>query len=180
VREILGREDGSPPPVDLSAEKRNGDFVRSQIRAGALTAVHDLSDGGLAIAIAEMSLASGLGATIVPPPGPKHAAWFGEDQARYAVTVPAGSDGPTLQAARAAGVPARRIGTVGGEAVVLAGFTIDLSRMRARHEGWFPRYMDAVRSDWPGREAGLTPAPAAPTLKPPRWRFRANGETSCR
>ena len=42
-----GREDGAPPPVDLAAERRNGDFVRALIRAGKVSAVHDLSDGGL-------------------------------------------------------------------------------------------------------------------------------------
>ncbi|MDQ4061470.1 MAG: phosphoribosylformylglycinamidine synthase subunit PurL, partial [Pseudomonadota bacterium] len=47
LREILGREDGAPPPVDLGAELRNGDFVRGLIEAGRVTACHDLSDGGL-------------------------------------------------------------------------------------------------------------------------------------
>jgi phosphoribosylformylglycinamidine synthase len=142
LREILGREDGPPPPVDLMAERRNGNFVRGQIRAGALTAVHDISDGGMAIAVAEMGFASGLGATIVRHPGRMDAALFGEDQARYVVTVAAGRDGVVLEAANAAGVPATRIGTVGGEAIVLAGSSLGLNRMRERHEGWFPGYMD--------------------------------------
>ena len=64
LREILGREDGPPPPVDLAHEKRVGDFVRGLIREGKVTAVHDLSDGGLAVALAEMAIASGIGATI--------------------------------------------------------------------------------------------------------------------
>jgi phosphoribosylformylglycinamidine synthase len=89
-----------------------------------------------------MGLASGLGATIVRHPGRMDAALFGEDQARYVVTVAAGRDGVVLEAATAAGVPATRIGTVDGEAIVLAGSSLGLNRMRARHEGWFPRYMD--------------------------------------
>ena len=64
LREILGREDGPPPPVDLAHEKRVGDFVRGLIRDGCVTAVHDLSDGGLAVALAEMAMASGIGATV--------------------------------------------------------------------------------------------------------------------
>ena len=69
LREILGREDGPPPPVDLAHEKRVGDFVRGLIRDGLVTAVHDLSDGGLAVALAEMAMASGIGATVDEPDG---------------------------------------------------------------------------------------------------------------
>jgi len=64
LREILSREDGAPPPVDLEAEKRNGDYVRSLIRMRRLHAVHDLSDGGLAIAACEMAFSSNLGVTL--------------------------------------------------------------------------------------------------------------------
>src|SRR5690606_21641102 len=64
LREIGGKEAGAPPPVDLEAERRNGDFVREQILAGRVTACHDLSDGGLLVAIAEMAMAGGVGATL--------------------------------------------------------------------------------------------------------------------
>ena len=59
LRDICGREEGAPPPVDLAAERRNGDFVRALIRDGLVTAAHDLSDGGLAVALAEMAMAVG-------------------------------------------------------------------------------------------------------------------------
>src|SRR5439155_22336393 len=83
LREIEGREDGPPPPVDLAAERRNGDFVRGQIAAGQVAACHDLSDGGLLVAITEMAMAGGHGVMLDPfPPGlPAHAWLFGEDQA---------------------------------------------------------------------------------------------------
>src|SRR5690606_5454207 len=58
LRELLGREEGAPPPVDLAAERRNGDFVRDEILAGKVKACHDISDGGLAVAVAEMCLAA--------------------------------------------------------------------------------------------------------------------------
>ena len=92
LRDICGREEGAPPPVDLAAEKRNGDVVRGMIHAGTATAVHDVSDGGLLIALAEMAIASGIGAQLLAAPAAivPHAYWFGEDQARYIVTVPAG------------------------------------------------------------------------------------------
>src|SRR5690606_30973935 len=92
LRDIEGEPRGAPPPVDLAAERRNGDFVRQQIQIGTLSACHDLSDGGLAVALAEMALASGCGADIAEgagqPGNPPLAAWlFGEDQARYLVTT---------------------------------------------------------------------------------------------
>src|SRR5476651_116964 len=90
LRDVCGREEGAPPPVDLAAEKRNGDVVRGMIRAGTATSVHDVSDGGLLIALAEMAIAGGIGARLLPAPAAivPHAWWFGEDQARYIVTVP--------------------------------------------------------------------------------------------
>ena len=87
LREILGREEGAPPPVDLASEKRHGDFIRGFIRSGQVTAVHDISDGGLASALIEMALASKtLGASVGAL---DHVALFAEDQARYVVTCPA-------------------------------------------------------------------------------------------
>src|SRR5690242_13157716 len=87
LRDICGREEGAPPPVDLIEESENGNVVRGLIADGLVTAVHDVSDGGLLVAIAEMAMASGIGATLEPVPEdtPAHAFWFGEDQARYLV-----------------------------------------------------------------------------------------------
>ncbi|MEA2739803.1 MAG: phosphoribosylformylglycinamidine synthase subunit PurL [Acetobacteraceae bacterium] len=91
LREITGREDGAPPPVDLVAEKANGDFVRSHILNGTIRACHDVSDGGILVAVAEMAMASGTGARLSAHPRdiPGHAFWFGEDQERNAVGVDA-------------------------------------------------------------------------------------------
>src|ERR1700753_1309335 len=90
LRDICGREEGAPPPVDLAAEKRNGDVVRGMIRSGTATAAHDISDGGLLIALAEMAIAGGIGAQLLAAPASivPHAYWFGEDQARFLVPVP--------------------------------------------------------------------------------------------
>ncbi len=89
LREILGREDGPAPTVDLAAERRTGEFVRELIADGTITAVHDCSDGGAAVAMAEMALAGGIGfTTYVAPDLPLLAGlYFGEDQGRYLVTV---------------------------------------------------------------------------------------------
>lgn len=146
VRDILGRRAAdAPPPVDLTVERRNGDFVRAEIRAGALTAVHDASDGGLFAALAEMAMAGGIGATVEAPKDlPLHAWAFGEDQARYVVTLPETMVKPFLDRAAKAGVPASRIGATGGNELTLAGGNpISLTRLKAAHEGWFPAYMAA-------------------------------------
>ena len=144
LREICEREEGAPPPVDLAAERRNGDFVRSLIADGAVTAVHDVSDGGLLVALSEMAMASGIGAELERPPIAAHAFWFGEDQARYVLTADAGKAARILDKARAAGAPAREIGTTGGDAFTVAGERpILVARLREAFEGWLPAYMSA-------------------------------------
>jgi phosphoribosylformylglycinamidine synthase len=144
LREILGREDGAPPPVDLATERRNGEFVRSLIAKGEVRAVHDLSDGGLAVAAAEMALASGVGARLkAPGESAPHGFLFGEDQARYLVAA----DGPEsiLAQARAAGVAVTVVGEAGGEAFAAEGlFDIPLSRLVEVHEAWMPGYMEGA------------------------------------
>jgi len=144
LREICGREEGAPPPVDLVEERENGDAVRALIAGGRVTAVHDLSDGGLLVALAEMAMASGIGAALDAPPSdtPAHAYWFGEDQARYLVTVPAADAEAVIAIARTAGVLAARIGTTGGAAIALPGERAILVKALAeRFEGWLPNYM---------------------------------------
>ncbi|HUG62731.1 MAG TPA: phosphoribosylformylglycinamidine synthase subunit PurL, partial [Methylomirabilota bacterium] len=142
LRDVLGREDGAPPPVDLAAERRNGDFVRGLIEHGAVTACHDLSDGGLGVALAEMAMAGGVGADVALDGVTPHVALFAEDQARYLVTVPAGTAEAALSAAESAGVKALRLGQVGGERLNLGAVAaISVAELCAAHEGWFPRYM---------------------------------------
>jgi phosphoribosylformylglycinamidine synthase len=145
LREIAGREEGAPPPVDLAAERRNGDFVRARILAGGVRACHDVSDGGLLVALAEMALAGDVGATLEPPPAglPAHAFWFGEDQGRYVLAVEDGA--ALLAAAAAAGVPAARIGRAGGPGgalVIPGGRSISLAGLREVHEGFLPALME--------------------------------------
>ena len=141
---VSGREDGAPPPVDLAVERRNGDFVRSLIVSGLVDTVHDLSDGGLAVALAEMAIAGGIGATLPEAPAglPAHAYLFGEDQARYLLSVDPENVPDLLYSANAQGIPAAVIGITGGQDLTLpAGETISVSDLREVHEGWLPTYM---------------------------------------
>ncbi|SEL74619.1 phosphoribosylformylglycinamidine synthase subunit II [Bosea lupini] len=140
---VCGREEGAPPPVDLAVERRNGEFVRSLITAGRLSACHDLSDGGLAVALAEMAMAKGIGATIAAlPAGPAHAVLFGEDQGRYLLSLPAGAAEAVVAEAKAAGVPALIIGKTGGSELVLPGeVAVSVAALSKTHESWLPDYM---------------------------------------
>jgi phosphoribosylformylglycinamidine synthase len=140
LREVAGREEGAPPPVDLAAERRNGDFVRGEILAGRVRACHDVSDGGLLVAVAEMALAGTTGVTLRAGGG-DHGFWFGEDQARYVLAVERAD--PLLAAAAAAGVPAQILGRAGGADLTLPdGHTMSLASLRAMHERFFPAWMD--------------------------------------
>jgi phosphoribosylformylglycinamidine synthase len=144
LRDLCGREAGTPPPVDLALEKRNGEFVRDLIREQTAIAVHDLSDGGLLVAVAEMAMASGIGARLygAPVTMPPHAFWFGEDQARYIVTVAADAVDAVAVRARAASVPLRRLGQTGGDALTLPGERPILVKVLSeRFESWLPTYM---------------------------------------
>jgi phosphoribosylformylglycinamidine synthase len=142
LREIEGSEAGAPPPIDLAAERRNGDFVRAMIRSGRVAACHDLSDGGLLVGLAEMAMAGMRGISLDPLPAelPVHAYLFGEDQGRYLVET---SDPQLfLKAASAAGVPARVIGSVGGGSLTLPGAgAISVDALRTTNEAWLPGYM---------------------------------------
>ena len=145
LREVLGREEGPPPAVDLEAERRNGDFVRATIRAGHVRCCHDLSDGGLLVAVAEMALAGSIGAVVEIPEAkavPDTAWLFGEDQARYLLAVDPAMLETLETEAKRAGVPLSRIGETGGTALKVGGVaSISLEELRHAHEHWLPAYM---------------------------------------
>src|SRR5271170_6933389 len=139
---VAGREEGAPPPVDLAAERRNGAFVASLIRGSQVSAVHDLSDGGLAVALAEMALAGGIGATIAAE-DTEHAFFFGEDQARYVLTATPAETGTIAEQAKRLKVPFLRIGATGGMTLKLgAAAPVALLALREAYENWLPDFMD--------------------------------------
>ncbi|MGN6748883.1 MAG: phosphoribosylformylglycinamidine synthase subunit PurL [Xanthobacteraceae bacterium] len=141
LRDLCGREEGAPPPVDLAAERRHGDFVRSLIRDGLITAAHDVADGGVLVALAEMAMASGIGAVLEAPPGiPAYAFWFGEDQARYVITT--AHSQPVLERAKTAGVPLTALGATGGTLLAVSGERpLRVDDLKRRFEAWLPAYM---------------------------------------
>ena len=147
LREIHGLEMGAPPPLDLDEEKRNGDLVRNLIKQGTVSACHDISDGGLLIAIAEMALASikdamFLGVKITNPTNiPDHAFFFGEEQSRYILTSPDANS--ILEIAKRHNVTAKILGktTKNQELTIDKIGNISLQRCFEINERWLPEYM---------------------------------------
>jgi phosphoribosylformylglycinamidine synthase len=139
---IQNRRDGAPPPVDLAGERKTGDLMRKLIRDGSVSAVHDVSDGGLLVAVAEMALAGSIGVALADYEGPLplHAMLFGEDQGRYIVATSQASE--IVTRAEQAGIPCRPIGETGGDAITIPGEApVTLGRLLDLHEGWLPHYM---------------------------------------
>ncbi|MFA5969363.1 MAG: phosphoribosylformylglycinamidine synthase subunit PurL [Sphingomonas sp.] len=149
LREILGREDGPPPPVDLMAERRTGAFIRAQIEAEALSAVHDVSDGGIAVAVAEMALAGDIGAMLsLPTPNGLAATYFAEDQGLYVVTVRDEHLNDFLHASTRAGVAVERLGRTILNRIIIECPATDhvasLDDLRTAHQGFFPTLMNGT------------------------------------
>jgi len=142
ARNLAGNPHAAPPPVDLDAERRNGLFIQGQIESGVITAAHDIGDGGLAVAIAEMCMAGPVGAHIdLPSGGSRHGWAFGEDQARYVVMTDDAA--ALLAAARDADVPAAAIGSTrdGGELQFGDETAISVQDLHALVEATIPNLM---------------------------------------
>jgi phosphoribosylformylglycinamidine synthase len=137
AREIHGVEAGDAPPVDLTAEKTHGTFIRRLIDDVAITACHDVSDGGIAVAVAEMAMAGGIGCTLERIDDA--AFWFGEDQARYIVTTKTPVD--FMEKGKHAHIPVTRIGLTGGIAFVVDGVSAEIAELVACNEAWLPDYI---------------------------------------
>src|SRR4051794_13564256 len=137
-----GRRDGPPPPIDLQQEKVLGGAIRDLVARAIATSVHDVSDGGLLIAISEMALAGNTGVEIsLSETGPLAALMFAEDQGRYLVTTR--DEYLLAKALDMLPIDCRKIGKIGGDAVSGRGFSVSLTDLRAAHEGFFPKLMGA-------------------------------------
>lgn len=148
LREVEGREEGAAPPVHLAEEKRHGDFVRGLIEQGMVDNVHDLSDGGLLVAVAEMALAGDRGAELAAAPASSNPIpfFFGEDQGRYLIALPEDVARNVSAAAKEAGIPHTLIGrTINRKLLSVAGAgEVTLERLSTAHENWFPDYMGGL------------------------------------
>ncbi len=146
LSQIHSDHEGPPPPVDLASERKNGDFVRALIRAGTTSNVHDCSDGGLAIALAEMAMASGIGATISQPDSQDlTASFFGENQGRYILTIAPENLSKIVEQANCLDIAIQQIGTTGSDALKLGDArAISIADLTNAHEAWFPQFMQKL------------------------------------
>ena len=136
-----GKTGDRPPALDLAAERTLGELTSSLVADGVVTTAHDVADGGIAVAIAELSLASGIGSLIdLHVDGRADVALFGESGARILVAVAAEHSGEVEKRAGAAGVAAKRLGTTGGERIKIrdvraARILVD-APIEALRKGW--------------------------------------------
>ncbi len=138
LREVFGKEEGPPPNVSLKDERKRGEFVRALIDDRLLTACHDVSGGGLLVALAEMAMAKSVGLSIAH--AGDAAFWFGEDQGRYVIATK--KPEAVLEKAASAGVPLLRLGTTDGDAFTMAGIgAVPVEALRRAHEAFLPDYM---------------------------------------
>ncbi len=148
AREIEGLQGHQPPPVDLAKELVNGNFVRMSIREGLVDAVHDLSDGGLAPAVADMAIASGLGVVLESSDTlPDHAWYFGEDQGRYLLSVPGNKLDQLQKLANQDGICLTFVGEMIGEDIMMGSSRIRLADLQSKWESWFPKFMERPNAD---------------------------------
>ncbi len=133
---VHGHLGGRPPAVDLAAEQALGRLLADLV--GVATSAHDLSDGGLAQALAEASLASGIGASVTLD-GDAFVGLFSESAARAIVTVPADRVAELEELAGRHGVPVTDLGVTGGDALEVAGqFVVPLDELRAAWSATLP------------------------------------------
>jgi len=111
---------GKPPVIDLEREKALQELVRELIRAGLLKSAHDISEGGLAIALAECALCGERGVEVDLTTSQRpDIALFSESQGRAVVSISSNNLDAVLTAAEKYGVPATVLGTVGGESLLI-------------------------------------------------------------
>jgi len=151
LREILGREEGSPPSVDLAHEREAAQVIRHLIADGLVSAVHDVADGGLLVAVAEMALAGNRGACFGDYLARTPAMLFSEFQGCYVVTIPsAGTErfNTFLQQAKVGDTPPLWLGRVSGDALVFEAddqgpeVSVPLTALREANEAFFRDWME--------------------------------------
>ncbi|MBX7147396.1 MAG: phosphoribosylformylglycinamidine synthase II, partial [Alphaproteobacteria bacterium] len=144
LREILGQESGLPPEINFEDELKNGNFIRHLIDEGIIESCHDISDGGLAITLTEMAMASHIGCAITLKPNIDNLKWlFGEDQARYVIASSATHKSSVLEKAKSYNVVLEIIGqTTDDQQLTFNQKRISIKELQEAHENWLPDYMN--------------------------------------
>jgi phosphoribosylformylglycinamidine synthase II len=145
LREVQGREDGAPPSVDLAAELHHGRAVQALIQRGLVRACHDVSDGGLLAAVAEMCLPKQIGAQLrFASALPSHAYAFGEDQARYVLAIAPENKDAVVLWLNDAGIAFDDLGqTIADLLIVEDKLRVPVEHLVDVNETWLPGFMAA-------------------------------------
>jgi phosphoribosylformylglycinamidine synthase II len=144
AKEILNNTSGLPPRVNLENEKKIGDVVRDLINIQKIDTVHDISDGGLLIALAEMCIAGNIGVKLdLNKEEMNHGFLFGEDQGRYIISVPKSFLSSTIKTLEGKGIYSQNIGETRGKKIIInEQDQISIETLRDLHEKWFKEYME--------------------------------------
>jgi phosphoribosylformylglycinamidine synthase subunit PurL len=135
---LHGHLGGRPPAPSLDAELRLAEVLVAAASEGLLAAAHDLSDGGLAVALAESCLRHGMGCRVMLP-GDPFTFLFSESAARAVVAVREGREAEFASLCASAGVPSSALGVTGGGSMVVEDcFDIPLGELGAAHRGTLP------------------------------------------
>ena len=133
-----------PPTINLKLEKKLGDFILDRIENGLIRTCHDISEGGILIALAELALNSKIGALIKVPDNIPGEWWFSEAQARYIVTIPKKQKIMLEKQAEIENIPLLNAGIVKGNTLQISKeMSISLSELKKYHESWLPNYINS-------------------------------------
>jgi phosphoribosylformylglycinamidine (FGAM) synthase-like enzyme len=117
--ERRGHSGGVLPPLDLALHSRLLALVAALVQERLVDGIHDVSDGGLGVALAEMAVKSGTGCRVSGISG--HGELFGEGPSRVLLSVPPARVPLVTERARAAGTPLIELGAAGGDRIVIDG-----------------------------------------------------------
>ncbi len=140
LKTIHGREDGDPPRVDLQAERNTGEFVRELIARDMVSAVHDVSDGGTLVALAEMCLAGNCGALITWEEDAL--SWFAERQGNYLVALKPGMIWPDVDEIAPKGISTKPMAVGKSDMINGRVFQVPIADLRTANERFFAEWME--------------------------------------
>ena len=142
AREVFEREEGAPPNVNLQLEKLNGNFIKRIINKKLINSCHDISDGGIAICLLEMGMASSIGFTLEIDSNVTNAWLFGEDQGRYIITCKNAMSSTIIDLAKKNKVSIFKIGSTGGKYISFSrNEKIYLDELKNDNKDWLTNYM---------------------------------------
>jgi phosphoribosylformylglycinamidine synthase len=136
------------PRIDLDAERRLHVFLAEAADAGLLRSAHDVSAGGVAVAVAECCIAGNVGAELRPPESVRaDAGYFGEAQSCVVLSSAVADELALTDLAQRHGVPLGRAGVIGGDRLRFGAIDVPVSALRDAYESGMPRALEGVAAN---------------------------------